>query len=195
MFILDWIYSFLESTLGLKLRKKAKILFLGLDNAGKTTLLNRLKTGSLKTPMPTVHPSMEELIIGKITFQTFDLGGHLQARKVWREYFPQVDAIIFLIDSADTERFTESKAELDGLLKNEDLSTVPVLILGNKIDLGSAVSEFQIREYFGLTATTSGKEQSSLKGQEIRPLELFMCSIVFGQGYKEGFAWLSQYIK
>ena len=56
---------------------------------------------------------MEELTIGNIKFRTFDLGGHTVARKVWSEYFQQVDAVVYMVDTVDRERFLESKAELD----------------------------------------------------------------------------------
>lgn len=192
MFVVKWFYDILNY-LGFG-SKKARILFLGLDNAGKSTLLGVLGTGRLSVHEPTRHPQFEEMTVGNVHFQTHDLGGHAAARRLWKSYFLSVEGVVFLIDASDSKRFDESKKELDQLLECEDLAQVPFLILGNKIDLEGAISETELKKTFELTDRVTGKTPSREKTTQ-RPLEVFNCSIVKRVGYIEGFQWLSKNIK
>ena len=173
---------------------KAKILFLGLDNAGKTTLLTVLKNNKVSQMAPTKHAHSEELVIQNVNIHAFDLGGHHAMRKVWREYFPKIDAVVYLVDAADPTRFEESKAELDKLLNNEDIGNIPVLVLGNKIDKSGAVNEDEFRLQLGL-ATESSFGVQKLDNIGGKSVEVFMCSIFKRIGFKEGLEWLTVKLK
>lgn len=142
--------------------------------------------------VPTQMPTAEEVVVGSIRFRAFDLGGHAAARQIWRNYYAKVDGVVFLVDSVDRERLPEVKRELDGLLSDEMLSDVPFLILGNKIDMPRAASEDELRGALGLHHLTTGK--GSVTGDIIRPIELFMVSVVRKMGYADGFKWLSDRI-
>ena len=131
-------------------QKNANIVFLGLDNAGKTTLLYMLQSDRFTQTDSTIHPHQAEITIGNIRFNSYDLGGHLQARKTWKEYFGQLDGIVFLIDAADRDRISEAKKELDTLLEMKELENVPFVIFGNKIDKKDSFKEEELRDYLGL---------------------------------------------
>lgn len=161
-----------------------------MDAAGKTTLLYLLKENRFIQEKPTLHATSEELRLGNIVFETFDLGGHKQVRKIWSEYFGIADGIVFIIDAFDRKRFEEAKQELDGLLSSEQLNC-PILILANKTDLPNAAGEQEIENYFNLNSILTGKNNYNAMDQ--RPIELFMCSMKYSQGYGDGFRWIANF--
>ncbi|ELK09570.1 GTP-binding protein SAR1a [Pteropus alecto] len=203
-FIFEWIYNGFSSVLqflGLY-KKSGKLVFLGLDNAGKTTLLHMLKDDRLGQHVPTLHPTSEELTIAGMTFTTFDLGGHEQAAFLSVAYFELHFSIqnnlpyLAYAEVAIPAQLSHLPLYLVllALMTDETISNVPILILGNKIDRTDAISEEKLREIFGLYGQTTGKGNVTLKELNARPMEVFMCSVLKRQGYGEGFRWLSQYI-
>ncbi|KAJ7238942.1 GTP-binding protein sar1 [Mycena rebaudengoi] len=183
MFGIAWFWNAL-ARLGL-VRKCAKLLVLGLDNAGKTTLFFALKTGRFVSLQPTLMPSWEEFTIGSLKVSS--------GRRLWTDYFSVADAIVYLVDSADAARLPEATAELAALLAAPELSNVPFLILGTKIDTPGAISEDELRAALGLPPTT-GKSDAHIPGTVKRPIEVFMCSAPRRTGYEVGFEWLSRFL-
>ncbi|EXB47146.1 GTP-binding protein [Morus notabilis] len=166
----------------------------------------RNETRRLRGPKPTyIAPLIDSAYHRVLLGRAQDVGNGGQLRVDVVNHVPKVmecdgphcsvDAVVYLVDAFDKERFAESKKELDALLSDEVLANVPFLILGNKIDIPYAASEDELRYSLGLTNFTTGKGKVNLADSNVRPLEVFMCSIVRKMGYGDGFKWLSQYIK
>ncbi len=184
MSLFDWFWN-IARYFGFY-QKNAKILFLGLDNAGKTSLLHMLKDDRLIASTPTQHPNMEELNMGSVSFKAWDLGGHVQARHVWETYMTEVDGVVFMVDASDGARILEASRELNHLLGLDALSGVSFLVLGNKIDKAGCLPGDEVATLLGITGS-EGR-------QGVRPIGLFMCSVVRRSGYGDGFRWLMEHI-
>ena len=101
---------------------------------------------------------------------------------------------MYIVDAFDKGRLPEAKKELDSLLGSPDIAQhVPFLVLGNKIDIPSAASEDELRQALGLY-DTFGKAATGEKRDGVRPIELYMCSVVRRMGYADGFQWLSNFL-
>jgi len=171
--------------------KKGQLLVIGLDNAGKSTLLSMLLKNKVVPHEPTHQPVTDEIKVGSLKLRAVDMGGHAIARRMWRQYSKEADAVVFIVDAADRERFQEAALELHKLLASGALPVhSPVLILGNKADLPQAVREEEL--YWGLGLDALSRPAPT---QPPRPLQLFMCSIFEGRGFPEGLEWLASCVK
>jgi len=188
--LLDWFWARL-SDLGLY-GKHAKLVFLGLDNAGKTTLLQLLVNDQVGVFMPTQKPTAEAFVMGGVTFTSHDLGGHEVARRLWFEYSVDAQGLIFLIDASDKARLPEAMDELTRLRSDPQLDMIPILVLANKIDLQDSMGERALRLFFDIPPPESYLQP--VDNQRTAPVALYLCSLVKRQGYKEGIQWLAQFI-
>eukprot|EP00906_Rhabdomonas_costata_P002857 RCo004446 len=132
---------------GLKKKdKEARFLFLGLDNAGKTTCLKKLSDEDITHISPTQGFNIKSMNHEGFKINAWDIGGQKAIRTYWSNYFDETDVLIYVVDSADKKRLEETGIELTQLLEVEKLSGVPVLILANKQDLANALSTAEISE-------------------------------------------------
>eukprot|EP00768_Dysnectes_brevis_P003010 gnl/Dysnectes_brevis/2182_a2542_1431.p1 GENE.gnl/Dysnectes_brevis/2182_a2542_1431~~gnl/Dysnectes_brevis/2182_a2542_1431.p1 ORF type:complete len:181 (+),score=52.84 gnl/Dysnectes_brevis/2182_a2542_1431:395-937(+) len=132
----------------------ANIIMLGLDAAGKTTILYKLKVSEFVTTVPTVGFNVESLEYKNLSMQIWDVGGQDEIRPLWRHYFHNAEAVIFVVDSADRDedRVGDARDEVQRLMSEEELRDCPFLILANKQDLPKAMTCSEISEKLGLNA-------------------------------------------
>ena len=107
-----------------------KVLFLGLDNAGKSTLLFQMKDNEFKDTVPTVGLNVEQIKYKNENFTLWDVSG--QATRLWKHYFDKIHAVIFVIDSGDRDRIQKAKVLLHRCFSDKDLKDAPILIYANK---------------------------------------------------------------
>lgn len=137
------IVTAVQRVLGL-IPEDKRILMLGLDAAGKTTILYQLKLGESTTTIPTIGFNVETVQYKKVNMTIWDVGGQGRIRPLWRHYTQNTDALIFVIDSNDRERIEEAAEELHALLADDGLNDASILILANKCDMPDAMSVKQV---------------------------------------------------
>ncbi|CAG0901507.1 unnamed protein product [Cyprideis torosa] len=152
--------------------QELRILLLGLDNAGKTTILKKLAEEEISHVTPTQGFNIKTVQAQGFKLNVWDIGGQRQIRPYWRNYFEATDVLIYVIDSADQPRFTETGEELFELLDEEKLAGIPLLVFANKQDLVSAASAADIAKGLGL------------QGIRERNWHIQPCAAVTGEGVK-----------
>jgi len=127
-----------------------RVLTIGLDNGGKTTILYQFKLGEVVTSIPTIGFNVEAIEYKNRQLQIWDVGGQDKVRPLWRHYYESSDALMFVVDSSDRDRIGQARAELMRALSEEELKDAPLLVFANKQDLPSAMCCSQIVERLGL---------------------------------------------
>ena len=130
-------------------KKDMRILMLGLDAAGKTTILYKLKLGEVVSSVPTIGFNVECLEYKNIKFTVWDVGGQDKIRLLWKHYYQNTNGLIFVVDSLDKERIDLAKQELHRMLNEEDMREAVVLVYANKQDQATMTVP-EITERLGL---------------------------------------------
>jgi len=169
------------------IKHTVRILVIGLDNSGKTTLVNHLKPKKALTTevVPTVGFSVEEFSKNNLNFTVFDMSGQGRYRSLWENYYRDVEAIIFVIDCTDKIRMCVAKNELDELLSHDDLVNlnIPILFFANKMDLPSALTPVDCMQILELERISD------------KPWHITSSNALTGQGVTDGISWLADHVR
>lgn len=166
-------------------KQQMDIMTCGLDNSGKTTIINQLKPTKLRTEniSATVGYQVEEFAKGKVNFKVFDMGGAKKFRTLWEAYFKDVQGVIFVIDAADKARLCVVKDEIRMLVEHNDLRGVPILFFANKMDIAGARTPAELVEELELTELVQD-----------RPFNIFASDARRGVGIEEGIQWFTRVV-
>lgn len=124
--------GFLSQLSNLFEKREARILMLGLDAAGKTTILFKLKLGEVVSSVPTIGFNVETVEFKNCKFNVWDVGGQDKIRGMWRHYYQNTEGLIYVVDSSDKARLHIAKEELHKMLAEEELKDTVLLVLANK---------------------------------------------------------------
>ncbi|GBE79405.1 ADP-ribosylation factor family-domain-containing protein [Sparassis latifolia] len=173
------LWSSISSLVHWGKEQDVRILMLGLDSAGKTTILYRLQIGEVVSTIPTIGFNVETVQYKNVKFQVWDLGGQSSIRPYWRCYFPNTSAIVYVIDSSDVTRLPTARSELLTMLSEDELNGVPLLVFCNKQDVEGALKPEEISEQLGLAG-----------GEKERPWSVRGSCALKGDGLEDGLDWL-----
>ena len=176
--------------LGFGKKAAAKIVVVGLDTSGKTTILNLLKTDKTKTEstdiVPTVGFTCEKFASCGLEFTAWDFSGQGRYRNMWEMYYKDAQAVIFVIDSADRLRMAVARDELEGILSHDDIAKNNSLFLffANKMDMADACSAAEASHLLDLPSLLKGKA-----------FHIQASNALTGEGVQEGLSWLATKLK
>jgi ADP-ribosylation factor protein 1 len=160
-----------------------RILMVGLDAAGKTTILYKLKLGQIVKTTPTIGFNVEQVEYKNISFTNWDLGGRDTIRPLWQHYFQNTQGLIFVVDSSDQKRIGEARDELNMLLNEDKLRDAALLVFANKQDLRTAMNAGEVTDKLGLHNIRN------------RSWYIQATCATSGDGLYEGLDWLSNELK
>ena len=167
------------SKLKLNPKKDFRILMLGLDGAGKTTILYKFKYDSVERTIPTIGFNVEQINYKNINFTVWDIGGQDKLRPLWKHYYSGVNAVIFVIDSNDKDRYHEMMDEILMLYNEDELKNLPFLFYANKCDMPYKIGFSKI--YNDLNNIIKHKK-----------FHLIYSNSLTGEGLNEGLDWLNK---
>ncbi|KAF7488145.1 ADP-ribosylation factor-related protein 1 [Sarcoptes scabiei] len=170
------------------------VLILGLDNAGKTTFVEQAKSHytpeykglNLAKISPTVGLNIGKIQTETIVLNFWDLGGQAELQCLWEKYYSDAHAIIFIMDSSDSERIQNSKLAFEKILANESLKKTPILFIANKQDSPNSIAMSKILEYFELEHLIRDKS---------RDFHFIGACIFQGKGIRESIEWITLIVK
>ncbi len=162
--------------------KEMRILMVGLDAAGKTTILYKMKLGEVVNTIPTIGFNVETVEYKNISFNVWDVGGQDKIRLLWRHYYTNTQGLIFVVDSNDRDRIEENREELHKMLGEEELKDAVLLVFANKQDLPGAMQCPEMTDKLGL---------HTLRG---RTWFIQSTCALKGDGLVEGLDWLAKHV-
>merc|ERR1711966_279121 len=160
--------------------REMRILVVGLDAAGKTTILYKLKLGEVMGTIPTIGFNVETVEYKNISFTVWDVGGQDKIRPLWRHYYQGTQGLIFVVDSNDRDRAEDAREELNKMLNEDEMKDAALLVFANKQDLPNAMPAAEVTEKLGLN--------------NMRNRQWFIQSAcaTTGDGLYEGLDWMSR---
>lgn len=160
-----------------------RVVMLGLDAAGKTTILYKLHIGEVLSTVPTIGFNVEKVVYKNVTFTVWDVGGQEKLRPLWRFYFTNTDALIFVVDSQDRERMALAKAELRAIVEDPLMRGAAVLVFANKQDMPGCASPAEVCEAMGMAEFRGRRWQ--VQGSVATK----------GEGLADGLDWLASTLR